>query len=175
MKPTAQVLTLLLGITTFLSGCVYKVPLTEACSIPINEEVLGVWIEEEDIGKPGEDRNGIHVLRFSPTEYLILLMDDELDDPVILRGYPIKIGGMPLVQIELPRGPEDHEEQRFHVARYAVTNQQLHLSLLNKQIINENIQSSEELKQAFLENLEHPDLFEESGIYVHEKLNGGGK
>lgn len=169
MKTPLINLALLLSL--ILTGCSYWVPLEEANTITIDKEVLGVWIAEEDLEKAERAQDGFIILPFSASEYLVVLKHSEGDEHLYLKGYPINVGGIDLVQIEMliltEYDSENHEDQekRFHVAKYKIKGDLLSVQLLSEDVVSGNIRTTSELKQVFLKNIDDPDLFEEPTQY----------
>ena len=108
-KPTTL---LTLSVTALLlAGCVYDAPLTDEHPIPIDSAILGIW---EDVPEAGEkpDDELMMVLKYSETEYLIHYPIG--DEGIYFRGYPIKIGDVSCVQLEvigIGDDPLDSEEE----------------------------------------------------------------
>src|SRR5512136_1031924 len=79
-------------------SCEYQAPLIEEHSIPIDSSVLGLWEEVPRDKRPNPDERML-ILKYSDTEYLILYPTQK--DGLYYRGYPIDVGGIPCVQIQL--------------------------------------------------------------------------
>ena len=62
---------LVFGAVLFVVGCKYEVPLTEEHSIPVDPLVLGLWEPVLDDGEQSTPNDGMMVLKYSNTEYLI--------------------------------------------------------------------------------------------------------
>ena len=146
------------------TGCPYKVPLTHEHTIPIDSSVLGIWYEYD-----GDDKRML-VLPYSDTEYLINYGDKE--EGFYFRAYLADVGGLRCVQLELVGNEEGiipDNETRFHVASYSVENEQLEVKLLNSDLVDEECESSEALMEAFLENIQELDLFDNPGTFTRKK------
>lgn len=151
----------LVGAALFLSGCRYEAPLTLEHSLPIDTSVLGLW---QPAGE-GSDRPGgterLLVLQYSETEYLIHYSAEK--DPLYFRGYPIRIGDVPCVQLQLigignqPVG--SGRKDLFHVAAYTLRNGLLVVSTLNGNVVSDSLKDSGALAQAFVKHKDNRNLF----------------
>lgn len=149
-----------------LTGCEYEAPLTSEHSIAIDRALVGVWGEVPESGKdPAEPQ--MMILAYSETEYLIHYPIG--DDGIYYRGYPVKIGDKACVQLKVigtEEGPvEKGELQLFHVAKYTLNEGVLEIQLLNSDIVDNDLKTSDALYQAFLENIGEQDLFENPGQF----------
>ena len=148
-----------------ITGCIYDYPLTTEHNIPINPELLGFWeaIPVEG-GYPSRD-NGIIIMKFSDTEYLIHSARGSLLNGTwyYYRGYHVKIGNFSCVQLQIigtEFGPS-HKDAKdlFHIAFYTLENGNLEIKMLNTNVVSEYLYSSEALRESILENQENKDLF----------------
>jgi len=150
-----------------LVGCIYESPLTKEHNIPIDSKVLGLW---EWIPDEKEDPNEyvrMMVLKYSATEYLINYPIGK--DGIYCRGYPIEIGDVPCVQLELigtAEGSIDEDEERlFYVVSYRLINSQLEVKTLNTDLVSEDLKTSEALVNTFLKHKDNKDLFNTPGLF----------
>ena len=136
----------------FITGCYYS-PLTKNHSIPIDSRILGLWGEGE--------AKSLVVMKYSNTEYLFHMLVG--NDDVYLRGYPIEIGGIPCIQLQVI-GTDDGslhtaEKRPFYVVSYQLINDKLELKIINTDLVSTKLQGIEALKRAFLKHKHNKDLF----------------
>lgn len=158
---------LLIMAALFLAGCEYEAPLTEEHSIAVDPAVLGLWEPAPDEGDdPAEDEQ-LMVLKYSDTEYLIHYPVGK--DGTYYRGYPIRIGGILCVQLRIigtEDGPSEKDEKRlFHVASYQWIDDKLEIKVLNTDLVSDDLKTTEELREAFLNNKENKELFVDPGLF----------
>ncbi|MCF7854062.1 MAG: hypothetical protein K9N51_04630 [Candidatus Pacebacteria bacterium] len=148
-------------------ACVYEAPLVEEHALPVDKAVLGIWREANDDGDEEGKNNEMMVLMFSPTEYVIHYPRGK--HGLYYRAYPIKVGGISCVQLEVigtEEGPLDEDqENRFHVVSYALEGDRLTIKVLNKDLVNDELTDSESLRKAFLEHKRSADLFTNPGVF----------
>src|SRR5512133_2209097 len=122
-----SILVLSVAAMLFMGGCKYKAPLTTEHRIPIDSVVLGLWEMVPDDAENRGERERMVVLRYSDTEYLIHFPDT--NEGMYFRGYPIKVGDVPCVQLQAigsKDGPMAHSVQElFDVATYEFANGEL--------------------------------------------------
>lgn len=153
---------LLVAVTAFLA-CEFDVPLETAHTLAIDPEALGLWepVPEDDQEEGKSER--MLILRFSDTEYLV--HHPIGGDDVYWRAYPIRIGGIDCVQLETigmegrPSGLED--DDRYHVAAYRLADGKLTIRLLNPDLVDDDAETTEELRASFLAHKDNPRLFVE--------------
>ncbi len=147
-----------------VGGCEYEAPLTEEHTIPVDASLIGLWKPVPEPGEQVDTGEGMLVLKYSPTEYLI--HSPTGDDGIYYRGYPIKIGGISCVQLEIvgvrDGPPNEKEKNLFHVAAYEIKAGMLEVRLLNSDVVDDDLKDAAALRKAFLENIGNKDLFEES-------------
>lgn len=148
--------TILMVVTVlFLEGCGYDFPLTKEHNIPIDLAILGLWGPEK--------KKDLVILKYSDTEYLIHFFTNR--DAVYFRGYPIKIGGIACIQLQVigtDDGPPHPEERHaFAVVSYLLINDELEVRLLNTDLVSKDFRSSEAFLRAFLKYKDNKDLFVE--------------
>jgi hypothetical protein len=150
-----------------IAGCVYESPLTEEHVIAIDPSVPGVW---EEIPEPGNEQipqDRMLILKFSDTEYMVSYPMGAKSD--YYRAYPINIGGVSCVQLQVigtQKGPlEPKEKDQFLVASYVISDDILEISLLNTELVDDDIKNPESLRKAFLEHKNDKNLFVEPGRF----------
>ena len=165
-----------------VTGCVYEYPLTTEHNIPIDPELLGLWEgipDEGDEPDPPEDgekadeekenpEDRMLILKFSDTEYMIHIPPGG-NAEMYYRGYPINIGNVSCVQLQVIGdylGPLYKEvKDLFLVATFVLENGGLEIKMLNPDLVGEDLESSEALGEAFLENKENKNLFMDPGKF----------
>ncbi len=156
----------LIATVLLITGCEYEAPLTEECVLDIDSSVLGHWEEVPDDGKqPGPDQM-MMILKYSKTEYLIHYPTSK--NGFYFRGYPINVGGVPCVQIQLigtSEGDIKKDERDFHAVSYKRSKDELTVKILNKSLVDPSLESSSDLKKAFLKHKDKADLFISPGKF----------
>jgi WD40 repeat protein len=181
MKTWMTTLLVLTGLLT--AGCPHHVPLTEEHSIPIDQELIGYWHCFES--KADLKAAAVLVMPFSKTEYVIQCINEENgDESFFLRGYPTETGGVRCMQLQWigprnidPSDPYDENSQsnRYAVVKYEIKDDTLKLYWLNGELVSDKAITSEALREAFLENLDHEELFVEvakfrdSGVHADKR------
>jgi hypothetical protein len=155
----------------FLAGCKYEAPLTTEHSIPVDSSVLGLWEPIPEKGGESAEDERMMILKYSDTEYLIHYPVEE--NGLYFRGYAIDIGGIPCVQLQVI-GNEDGplrrgEKDIFHVASYLLENGELHVKMLNTELVSDELTESEALKKAFLKHKDNKHLFANPGNFRRVK------
>ncbi len=154
-------------VLLLLTGCNYEAPLTEEHSIPIDQSALGLWeLVPEKSERPGENER-MMILKYSDTEYLIHYPIGK--EGMYFRGYPIKIGGLLCVQIQLigtaEGNPDKDDKKLFHVVSYQWSNGELIIKTLNTDLVRNDIKDSKALKKAFLKHKADKGLFRDPGKF----------
>jgi hypothetical protein len=153
-------------------GCQYDFPLSRQHIIPIDSLLLGMWEAIPEEGNESEPPEQMMVLKYSETEYMI---DYPIgSDGIYFRGYPIKIGKTSCMQLEVigdAKGPPNKNEKNlFLVATYTIDDDQMEIKILNTELIGNNLTSTEAIQQAFLENQDNENLFNDPGMFRKIKL-----
>jgi hypothetical protein len=143
------------------SGCEYESPLTNKHKIPVDQAVLGLWetVPEKNEAKGSSEK--ILILKNSNTEYLVHYPIG--DDAFYFRGYPIKIGNISCVQIQLigdSGGDIKAEERKYHVVSYQLIKGELEIKTLNTDLVDKNLKDSKKLRKAFMKNRGNIELFQ---------------
>lgn len=153
----------------FLGACDYDVPLTTEHNIPIDQTILGSW---EMVSWNKRKVTGLSILEFSNTEYTVHYFEDDGD--LYFRAYPIHIGGVSAVQLELlgdEDGPVDKDgKDRYLVASYNMVDGILQITTLNTDIVSGELSNSGALSEAFIANKDNPELFNDPGFF--KRLEG---
>ena len=160
-------LLLLAGVLLLLAGCIYEAPLTGEHTIAVASAVLGLWEFVPGEGeKPGPPER-MMVLRYSDTEYLIHYPMGQ--DGMYFRGYEVRVGGVPCVQLQLlgsEEGPvERNEKDLFQVASYQLVGDELLVRTLNRELVADELKDSAALRKAFLNHRSSKELFTNPGRF----------
>lgn len=155
-----------------VAGCEYESPLTTEHNIAIDSAVLGLWEElKPDEGVEPKEDEQMMILKYSDTEYLIHYPTGK--NGIYYRGYPIKIGGISCVQLQIigtdDGPPKKDETELFHVVSYQLTDGQLEIKTLDTDLVNDDLKTTEELHKAFLKHKENKDLFKDPGVFRKKK------
>ena len=160
---------LIMAAIVLLAGCEYEAPLTDEHIIAIDPAVLGVWVPDEGV-QPKQDER-LMILKYSDTEYLIHYPPGG-NDETYYRGYPIKIGGVRGVQVQVigtKVGPPEKETKKlFHVLSYKLTDGKLEIRKLNTDLVDSDVKTTDELRKTLVENNKNKDLFND--LVVFQKI-----
>ncbi|MBW1802735.1 MAG: hypothetical protein JRJ85_18615, partial [Deltaproteobacteria bacterium] len=130
----------------FLAGCKYEAPLTKEHAIPVDSSVLGVWEPQTDKEKTSGADERMMILKYSDTEYLIHYPPGG-NDETYYRGYPIKIGGISCIQLQVigtdEGTPKKGFKDLFHVVSYKVKKGILEIRILNTDLVDDNLKTTE--------------------------------
>ncbi len=155
-----------------LVGCEYEAPLTKEHNIAVDPEVLGVWEPVQDKDDKAKQDERMVILKYSDTEYLIHYPPGGSDE-AYFRGYPIKIGGVSCVQLQIlgtDDGPLQKDEKGiFLVASYRLTDSQLEIKLLNADLVDDAFKTTDLLREAFLKHKDNKELFKNTGAFRKTK------
>ena len=156
------VLLLVLGTVLFFATCKYETSLTKEHVMPVDSSVLGVWEPLPDEREESSADERMMILKYSDTEYLIHYPPAG-NDETYYRGYPIKVGGISCVQLQVV-GTEDGMPERdvkdlFHVVSYELKKGILQIRTLNTDLVDNGLKTTESLVQAFLKYKDNKDLF----------------
>ncbi len=168
----AVMLTVLTAL--LLAGCEYESPLTKEHNISVGSAVLGLWEPIPDEGEEPKQNDWVPrmfkrmmILKYSDTEYLI--HDPVGKNGLYYRGYPIKIGGISCVQLQVigtdDGPPKEDEKELFHVVSYQLTDGKLEIKTLNTDLVDDNLKTTEALVEAFLNHKDNKELFTNPGSF----------
>lgn len=157
------ILLFLLG-TPLLAACVFDVPVTTDHVIAIDEAILGPW-KSVPVGEDEPVR--ITILRFSETEYVLHYFEDDWE--LYFRAYPVKIGEISAVQLEVLGDDDEAVSQdageRYMIAAYRWVAGDLEVRTLNTGLFDTEIADSNALKAEILKHEDNPELFNEPGLF----------
>lgn len=151
----------LIAAVLCFAGCKYEAPLIQEHSIPVDAAVLGLWQPVPDgSGSPASSEN-MMVLQYSETEYCIHYSAKE--EPMYFRGYPIRIGDVYCVQLQLigiNNEPADRQgKDLFHVVSYELVHGELVIRTLNSDVVDDSLKDTGSLVNAFLKHKNSRNLF----------------
>lgn len=160
--------TALLGAAVLLlAGCEYESPLTKDHTLAIDPAILGLWAPLPESGDASNPDERMMILKYSDTEYLIHYPTGK--DGIYYRGYPIQIGGIACVQLQVlgtAKGPLEKDESKlYHVASYQLQDGQLQIKTLNTDLVDNKLKTTDELVQAFLAQKDNAELFTDPGLF----------
>jgi hypothetical protein len=163
MRLQVAILALVLGLA---AGCEYNVPVTTHHTIPVDPAVLGLWQAVPEEGKTVDVDERLLVLKYSDTEYLIRYPSGK--NGMYFRGYPVKIGDLVCVQIQLIGSsdePVQEEDRKYHVVSYAATLDTLEVKTLNTEVVPKTAATGDELLKSIQKNLGNQNLFHDPGRF----------
>ena len=150
-----------------LAGCEYESPLTKEHNIAIDSAVLGLWEAIPDEGEDPKKNERMIILKYSDTEYLLHYPVG--DDGLYFRSYPIKMGGVSCVQLQVigtkAGPPEKDEKNLFHVVSYQLASDELEIKILNSGLVDDDLKTTEALTQSFLKHKGNKKLFINPGRF----------
>ncbi|MBU1181395.1 MAG: hypothetical protein ABIJ52_02755 [Pseudomonadota bacterium] len=149
------------------AGCEYESPLTNEHNIPVDSAVLGLWETVQDNSETAGSSEKMLVLKYSDTEYLVHYPIG--DEAFYFRGYPIKIGNISCVQVQLigdANGDIKKEERKYQVVSYELSNGELEIKTLNTDLVNKDLKESNKLRKAFMKNRGNVELFQNPVKFV---------
>lgn len=150
----------MIALIFIFAGCEYETSLTDEHKIPVSKAVLGLWEAVPEKNGDSGSKEYLMVLKYSDTEYLIHYPTG--DEGFYFRGYPVRIGGISCVQIQLigdSNGDIRMADRRFHVVSYQFVNGELEIKTLNTDMVDKKIIDRSKLKKAFLTNKNKRELF----------------
>jgi hypothetical protein len=149
--------TLILLATLFVSACTYDFPLSGKQGLRIDPSVLGLWeeINNETV------KQKISISATSESEYLVHMSNGTED--LFLRGYPLRIAGISLVQLVATdkRYVPINEAGSYLPLSYKVSDGDLVIKLTDSGLLGKKLNSSAALREAFIRNKDNPRLFSE--------------
>ena len=150
-----------------LAGCEYESPLTKEHNIAVDSAVLGMWELIPDEREEPKQAERMMILKYSDTEYLLHYPIGK--NGLYYRCYSIKVGGVSCVQLIFigtdDGPPEKDEKDLFHVISYQLANDELKIKLLNTDLVDDDLKTTEALKQSFLKHKGNKELFTNPGKF----------
>jgi hypothetical protein len=171
-----SIMILATAVTLLATGCFYEEPLIKEHTIPINQELLGLWDWGSEPGEPSVDEHML-ILKYSETEYLIHTFGRGPDiQDIYYRAYPIELGGVSCLQLEIiggimenspliPGTDNPSEENDGNLGPFLVMKLEpkdgcLEGNVLNDKVVSYKLTTTEALQKAFLENIDNAKLFD---------------
>ena len=159
-----KVLTMLvLCATLCLAGCTYDVPLAEKQDLPVDIRAIGVW---QDTGEDAEKR--FTIARYSETEYAFDFPKDFLEEKrTFLRGYPIKVGGVALVQLVMTDKNYRAQVKKgaYCLITFEFSDDDLIIRMVDLKEEGQQSKSSAELRAVFLSKKDDKSIYGEGVRY----------
>lgn len=160
-------LALLTVAVLLITGCEYESPLTKEHNIAVDSAVLGLWEAIPDKGEEPKQNERMMILKYSGTEYLIHYPVGK--DGSYFRGYPIKIGGVSCVQLQAigtdDGPPKKDEKDLFHVVSHRLAGAGLEIKILNTELVDDDLKTTEALTLSFLKHKGNKKLFINPGRF----------
>ncbi|MBU2621503.1 MAG: hypothetical protein KKD92_04200 [Proteobacteria bacterium] len=157
----------MIALFFLFAGCEYETSLTDEHKIPVDKAVLGLWEavpEKKRVSDPkdrvSDSEERLMVLKYTDTEYIVHYPTG--DEGFYFKGYPIRIGGISCVQIQLigdSNGDIKSGDRKYHVVSYQFVNGELEIKTMNTDLVDKNIKDRNKLKTAFLKNKNKGELF----------------
>ena len=148
-------------ISFLLAGCQYEAPFVKDHHVPIDPAVLGPWQPIQPEGEKSKFNEPMMILKYSNTEYLVHFPAGK--GRMYFRGYPINIGDISCVQLKYIGNqdgpPGKGEEKLYHMASYRLKNGKLEIKILNTDLVDEELNTTEALVQSFLKHKDNKELF----------------
>jgi hypothetical protein len=147
-----------------LFGCDYTVPLVTTPAIEIDKSVLGLWQRGLEDGKTEQ----LLVLPLGKNEYLVSYPLD-VKDGMFAKACLCSAGGKTLVQLKWfgnAKGELPDDNRVYQFASYSVTGDKLTVRMLNIEVINKDVASTEELAKSIVANKDKPNLFNEGMVFT---------
>ncbi|HRU07648.1 MAG TPA: hypothetical protein P5137_17945 [Candidatus Brocadiia bacterium] len=142
-----------------LAACDYTAPLTSSPQAAIDRDLVGVWQSTAT-----EDENQtLLVLPLGQKEYLISFPAGQ-KDAMFARVCQCSCAGKTLAQIQwigTAAGVVPDNDRVYQYASCALAGQELTIRLLNPDIVNKNVKTTEQLVRAIEAAKDHPALFRE--------------
>lgn len=160
-----------IAFALFIAGCQYLAPLADEHNIAIDPAVIGLWEEAPEGDKPPDPDDRMLILKYSDTEYLVHYPTGK--DQMYYRAYPIRVDGIPCVQIQLigtADGDIKKGKRKYQVAAYSISNGELEIKTLNTDLVDKDLRDTASIKQAFLKNKDNKDLFRNPGKFRRVKM-----
>lgn len=159
--------TMLFVICLVFAGCDYTVPLVNTPTIDIDRSAIGLWQRAKDDGQIER----LLVLPFSEKEYMVSFPASSKDS-MFARGCLWQGAGVTLVQVDwfgTARAKLAEDNRTFQFASYSLEKDAIRIRLLNTDVVNKNITSSEELVKAIKNNTTNPNLFRDEMVFKKVK------
>ncbi len=147
---------------TGLNGCNFKFPITAKSTIPIDQNILGVWHLKSDPESGFEiEEINVTILPKNKTEYLINYPLDEDGELFYVKAYHVQIAGISAVQLELMGTSEGFLGgiEPYTLVKIFIENETMVIKFLNPEVIDTDVSSKEEFRKMIVENQDNEELF----------------
>jgi hypothetical protein len=144
-----------------VAACEYQEPLADKQGIAVDQALLGLWVPSPDNSEPPPPGEWILALKYSDTEYMLQYQSGK--DSMYFRAYPLKIGNIPCMQLQLlgySKGPIQKGEPAYQVASVMLNGDEVTIRMLSTAVINPTLRGAE-VSDAFLKNSKNSKLFRE--------------
>jgi hypothetical protein len=139
-----------------ITSCDYKVAIVEKPSMQINDKLIGTW-------ERTNEQNKIEKLLILPIDKYEYFIAYPLGNKAMFaKACFANIADKILVQIKwfgTAEGVIPKDGRVYQYAEYTLGKNQLHIQMLNTNIINKDIKTSSELKNTIKVNIDNPKLF----------------
>lgn len=152
-----------------VAGCEYQEPLSGNQGLPLDESAIGLWEAMPEKINQAPPKEYLLALKISPTEYLVHYKMES--DSMYFRAYPIKIGNISCLQLQLigtSSGPVPKNEPQYQVALYTIKGDELSIRMMNTSIVSPKLGSAE-MREVFIKNQTKAELFREPGKFKRAK------
>jgi len=162
MKNKSQLIIALLIALFAMTGCPYEspVPLSDSCSSVIDTTLTGKWIFKS--GK--NPRDTILFMKFNDHEYYIAFIGDGKSDINITSGgraFITKLGNQNIINLTEIGHPE-----KVYLSRYETRDNMMILSSASDNFIRQPINSTDELRDFYLKNMNKAGFYETSDTLI---------
>lgn len=141
-----------------LGGCRYTSPVSEPQGLPLDPALFGVWQQVNGPEKADEPERRMVILPLSEHEYLVHY------HTLYFRAWPIKIGAVECIQVELLGSEKDGPLKRDNQKRFDLWSVQTDDSgitgkILNAELVDAELKKGAGLKKGILKHAGNPELF----------------
>lgn len=150
-----------------LAGCDYNVPLVKTPKLDMDAAVVGLWQRTKEDGQIER----LLVLPLNKLEYMISFPSGS-QDAMFARAWLCRSGGMTFIQLEwigTAHGNLPEDRRVFQLAAYSVIGDALTVRMLNTDVVNKDLKSSDELARAIADNKSNPQLLRDKMVFTKVK------
>ena len=162
MKPVMLAL-----VGALVAGCDYPVPLVTRPTLPMDEKVAGLWQRAIPDGKI----EALLVLSLDK-ETSIVSFPAGIKDSMFAKASLCRAGDRRLVQLQwfgTARGDKPDNNQVFQFADYTVAGDTLSVRLLNRDVVKNDVKTTDDLVKAIQANAANTTLFREPMVFKKAK------
>lgn len=140
----------ILLLFVLFSGCLWKVPLSKPQGIAIDSQLVGDWSPHSD----STHESFLRIMPFNREELIMVWIDcEDPDNSDFYRAYPIRIKGKDLLQVQVLH------DSSYTVLQYEINDSLLQYNILNEDIVPDSINSTSQLRKVFKKEITNPKLF----------------